>query len=464
MFRFVALVCAAGCAGLALFVPSSPAQSALPATDLEQTTRDWLAPLVDRRDFSGVIMIRRGEDQPVALTFGYADWVDGTPMTAEARFPTGSITKSLTAAMVRRLIDEGRLSADAPVSRYVPELTGYGAVRIGDIISHTAGLARDFPADALPDARSDSLVAWLGGQTAPGPGPHEYAYSNLGYGILAVVVERVMNARFETLIATEFLVPLGMNDSRIARSDAGQGRNVPTGYAAGPLPLDLRAPMPDSPGLGAAGLVAPMRDLLRLADAVRTRRIDLFESDGSMTGSWSTLLVNGEPIYTIQGSVPGYSAGISILPTRDLTIVYGTNIESYSNWGLRDVLHALAQGRDAGSPNLRPATHGLTQSHLDAVGLYAGSPYGPVSVRSGDGGLDLILTQRNWRFHLTPTGEDALNWRLFNIDLEFERDEAGRVTTISAAEHGLTGDPRHWRMERTDLPPLPPAEPADSEN
>jgi|GEM_PF-1502142 len=459
MIRIVAVVCV----GLALFSPSSSAQLTLPGPSLELSAHDWMTPLIDSRDFSGVIMIRRGEDQPVAMTFGYADWVDGTPMTAEARFPAGSITKSLTAAMVHRLIDEGRLSADAPVSRYIPELASYGDVRIGDIISHTAGLARDFPADALPDARSDSLVAWLGSQTAPGPGPHEYAYSNLGYGILAVVAERVMNARFETLIATEFLVPLGMNDSRIARSDAGQGRNVPTGYAAGPLPLDLRAPMPDSPGLGAAGLVAPMRDLLRLADAVRTRRIDLFEPDGSMTGSWSALVVNGEPIYTIQGSVPGYSAGISILPTRDLTIVYGTNIESYSNWGLQEVLHALAQGRDPGPPNLRPATDSLTQAHLDAAGQYQGSPYGPVIIEPAEGGLDLVLAERGWRFYLSPTGGERLNWRLFNVDLSFERDEAGRVAAISATEHGLSGDARRWRMTRTDLPPLPAIEPADSD-
>lgn len=460
MIRFIAFVCA----GLTLCAAPGIAQSALPPPSFEDVMRDWLAPLVDSRDFSGVIMIRRGEAEPVALTFGYADWVDGTPMTAEARFPTGSITKSLTAAMVRRLIDERRLSADAPVSRYIPELTGYGGVRVGDIISHTAGLARDIPADALPDARSDSLVAWLGRQTAPGPGPHEYAYSNLGYGILAVVVERVMNARFETLIATEFLVPLGMNDSRLVRSDAGQGRDVPTGYAAGPLPLDLRAPMSDAPGLGAAGLVAPMRDLVRLADAVRTRRIDLFKADGSLTGSWSVQLVNGEAIYTIQGSIPGYSAGISILPARDLTLVYGTNIESYGNWGLREVLHAVAQGRDAGSPILRPATHRLTQAHLDAAGQYEGSPYGPVIVEPAEGGLDLVLAERGWRFYLSPTGDEQLNWRLFNVDLAYERDEAGRVTAMSATERPLSGEARTWRMTRTDLPPLTAVEPSESEN
>ncbi|WP_323760711.1 serine hydrolase domain-containing protein [Maricaulis sp.] len=459
MIRILAVCCAV----LALWNPPAGAQSDSPAAGFEQAARDWLAPLVDNRDFSGVILIRHGEAEPVALTFGYADWVSGAPMAASARFPVGSITKSLTVAMARRLIDEGRLSADAPVSRYIPELTGYAGVRVGDIINHTAGLTRDMPADALPDARSDTLVAWLAGQTPPGPGPHEYAYSNLGYGILAVVIERVVNARFETLIASEFLVPLGMNDSRLVRGNARHGDNVPAGYAAGPLPLDLRAPMPDVPAPGASGLVAPMADLLRLAEAVRTRRVDLFEADGSLTGSWSVNLVNGEAIYTIQGSVPGYSAGISILPTRDLTIVYGTNIDSYSNWGLREVLHALAQGRDPGPPNLRPSTHGLTEAHLDGAGEYEGSPYGLITVQPVEGGLDLVLSERGWRFYLTPTGEEALNWRLFNVDLAFERDEAGRVSAMSAVERGLAGDPRRWRMTRTDLPPLPPVEPADNE-
>ncbi|OLF75513.1 hypothetical protein AWH62_06785 [Maricaulis sp. W15] len=428
---------------------------------IAQRIHDWVSPLVETRDFSGVIMVRRGDGEPVALTFGYADWVSGAPMTAQARFPAGSVTKSLTAAMVRRLIDEGRISATGAVNDYIPELTGYGAVRINDILSHTAGLARDIPAGALADARSDTLVSWLARQPAPGAGPHDYAYSNLGYGLLAVIVERVMNARYETLLATEFLIPLDMQDSRIARRAAAAGAHVPRGYAAGPLPLDLRAPMTDSPALGDAGLVAPIGDLLRLADAVRTRRMDLFEPDGRMVGGWQVEQVDGEAIYTIQGSVPGYSAGISILPGRDITIAYGTNVESYPNWELRNALHALALDRPLAPPAGRPATDRLTASHLDAAGSYAGSPFGPVVIEPTEGGLDLVLSERGWRFYLTPTGPDALNWRLFNADFAYERDEAGRVAAIAVNQAGLTGADNRWRLERTDLPPLPEPDAGD---
>lgn len=442
----------------------SLAQPVADARPLEDRVRDWFEPLLETRDFSGVIMIRQGGNLPAALTFGYADWVTGEPMRADARFPTGSITKSLTAAMAHQLIDEDRLAPDTAVSRFVPELAGYDRVRIGDILGHTAGLPRDVPPGALADSTSDTLVAWLADQPAPGAGPHAYAYSNVGYGLLAVIIERAVNARFETLLTTEFLIPLDLQRSRIVRQDGSTLAGVPTGYSAGPLPLDLRAPMANTPALGASGLVAPVEDLLRLADAVASRRIDLFEPDGRMTGSWSVEQLNGETIYTIQGSVPGYSAGISVLPGRDITIAYGTSLESYPNWEIRDVLHALALGLPVAPAASRPATDRLTSGHLEAVGTYSGSPFGPVALRQTEGGLDLVLTERDWRFYLTPTGIDTFNWRLFNTDMTLERDAAGRVAAITANQAGLTGDGRAYRLERTDLPPLPPAATETTEN
>ena len=168
--------------------------------------------------------------------------------------------------------------------------------------------------------------------------------------------------------------------------------------------------------------------------------------------------MNGATVYTIQGSVPGYNSGIMILPGHDIALAYGLNIESYGNWGIRDVLSALVLDQPVAPANLRPATHQLTGLHLDAAGLYSGHPFGPAEITPTEGGLDLVITGPGWRFFLTPTGPDALNWRFLNVDLTYERDEAGRVTALSATDYGLNDTPSHWRMERTDLPALPPEE------
>jgi len=455
----VFLVCA-----VAAPAPAQPGSAELTQDEIAGRIRDWVAPLAERRDFSGVIMVQRGEAEPTALTFGYADWVTGAPMSPQARFPAGSITGSLTAAMIRRLAAEGRISLDDSVDHFIPELAAYDTVRIGDILAHTAGLDRNIPRGALSDPRSDTLVAWMANQPAPAAGPHGRAYSDPGYGLLAVIIERATNARFETLMTTEFLIPTDMQASRITRQPGGDAAEVPSGYVAGPLPLDLRAPMADQPILGAAGLVVPVRDMLRLADAVRTRRIDLFLSDGRMAGSWQAETIAGETVYTIQGSTPGYSAGISILPGRDLAIAYGANIDSYANREIRDALNAIALDQALAPASTRPMTDGLTAGHLDAIGLYSGSPFGPVAIEPSEGGLDLVLLERDQRYYLTPTGADALNWRSLNARFSYGRDEAGRVASIVVSPVGLITPTAAWTLVRTDLPPLPAIEPINAGN
>ena len=69
--------------------------------------------------------------------------------------------------------------------------------------------------------------------------------------------------------------------------------------------------------------------------------------------------------------------------------------------------------------------------------------------------MGLVRTERGWVFYLRPIGPDALKGRLCNTGFAYDRDEAGRVSGVTAGETGLGESPRLWRLERTDLPPLP---------
>ncbi|WP_412546877.1 serine hydrolase domain-containing protein [Maricaulis sp. MIT060901] len=425
--------------------------------DISARLRAYFEPLEASRDFSGVIAVRRGDELISYERFGYANWETGTQFTPQTAFPVGSVTKSLTAGLIIRMSGEGQLNLDAPVRQYIPDLDPAFTASVFDVLMHRSGLPRDFSPGALTDNRSHTVIQWLNDTHAFEPGPHDESYSNVGYSLLAIVAERAGHGRFETLVTMELLSPLGMTSSRLSR----ERRELDvTGYAPGPLPLDLRAPMVDEPGFGAGGLITTVDDLMRLATAVASRELDLFQPDGSLIGSFSVRTLGEEVIYTIQGSVPGYSGGVSIIPARELVIAYSTNIESYSNWGIRDVLHRLVLDEAVIPAAVRQPTYELADSHRALIGTYESTGFGPVEISEAEDGLAFTLLERGWSFYLTPQPDGAVLWRTFNIHLAPTRDETGLLTALTATQRMIGQQTEISRWAR-DMPPMPETETAE---
>jgi CubicO group peptidase (beta-lactamase class C family) len=386
--------------------------------DLETRIRGTFGPLAESRDFSGAIAFCYGDGPVSVIAFGYADWQTGRAFFAGTPVPAGAVTDSLTRVLAQRLVDTGRLSPADPLRRYLP---GAGA--------------EDSVAELLdPETRSDTR--------------------------LIEVIEQAARARFETFAATEILGPLGLDNSRITRRPAALAV-LAEAYEPGPRPLDLR-PAPLRHQNGSPELVTTAPDLTRLAQAVLSRRIDLFRANGSLMAGWRVIQREGEVIYTVTGSQPGYSAGVSILAGRELAIAYVANIDSFPTPRIDALLQELALG---GRPAVvgRPATAALEPGHFDALGQYDSAVFGSVSLVQSGSGLDLVLPQSGRRDHLTPIGPGRLFWRRAGAELAYERDEAGRVTALTGRR--VTPEPgMAIRLERTGLPPLAApsaADPAD---
>jgi len=156
--------------------------------------------------------------------FGLAEMEHNTPNTPQTIFESGSVAKQFTAAALVLLAQEAKLSLDDPVRKYIPELPEYDKpVTIRHILNHTAGL-RDWGAVmALTGAgRGDRMITQdialdvITHQKAldftPGA---EYSYSNSGYNLAAIIVERVSKQKFGDFLAERIFKPLGMKNSSI---------------------------------------------------------------------------------------------------------------------------------------------------------------------------------------------------------------------------------------------------------
>jgi D-alanyl-D-alanine-carboxypeptidase/D-alanyl-D-alanine-endopeptidase len=167
---------------------------------------------------------RDGDGTAFAVTPGAAP---------DARFEIGSITKTMTAALLVTLVADGVLALDDSVGRWL-DAGPNAAITVEQLATHTSGLPRlapNQPTDGVNPYRDFTAKRAEEGLRAatrdPGAG---YRYSNFGYQLIGLVLERASGQRYQDLLAQRLLAPLGMTCSGVGA--AGGGARL-TGHAAG---------------------------------------------------------------------------------------------------------------------------------------------------------------------------------------------------------------------------------------
>ena len=156
-----------------------------------------------------------------AKGFGLANVEHQVPATPETVYQSGSVGKQFTATLVMMLVEDGKISLDDPVRKYLPDApTTWDGITIRRLLSHTSGLG-DYPSDL--DLRRDyteeqflKMVFGTPLQFAPGD---QWSYSNLGYLTLGVVIHRVSGKFYGDLLAERIFRPLGMATKIISEAD-----------------------------------------------------------------------------------------------------------------------------------------------------------------------------------------------------------------------------------------------------
>ena len=162
------------------------------------------------------------------LPVGKADAFTGAPVTADTRFEIGSISKSFAALIALQEVERGTLDLFAPVTEYVPWFrvrSEFGPMTTHHLLSHTSGLimGMDFADDAIPAV--ESLA-----RTSTGFAPGErFFYSNDGYKLVGLILERVTGSTIRDLLHERVFAPVGMRRSDPAITFESR-KDVATGH------------------------------------------------------------------------------------------------------------------------------------------------------------------------------------------------------------------------------------------
>ncbi|MEZ5433606.1 MAG: serine hydrolase domain-containing protein [Verrucomicrobiales bacterium] len=215
---------------------------------------DRIQPFVDRELLAGAVMLAASQEQVLAVeTVGWADREKKIPMAADAIFWIASQSKSMTAAAFMMLVEEGKVSLDDPVTKYLPEFQGQkvrgkGAdgkdrapmplerpITIRHLLSHTSGLPFKAPEeeptlDTLSLAARTAAYGRLDLDYQPGS---DYRYSNAGINTIGRLIEILSGQSYESFMGERLFRPLGMKDTTFWPDSAQQAR-IATSYKASP--------------------------------------------------------------------------------------------------------------------------------------------------------------------------------------------------------------------------------------
>jgi CubicO group peptidase (beta-lactamase class C family) len=391
----------------------SPSES-----ELREAVERYFAPYVDSGDFRGVVLIARGDDVLLQRSFGTAP--------VDAKFRIASLTKTFTAAAILMLRDEGKLSLDDALSRFVDDYPRGDEITIEHLLAHASGAANPDPLLAFAgEVELADLVADIAGRPLLFEPGSESRYSNAGYNLLAWVIERASGISYEDFLQSRIFEPLGMHDTgNFIGVDRIPG--LVTGHTPGPDPARIvETPVPyASAWLGSGSLVSTAGDLLRWARAVG--REELFSLDGlGWPYGWGKIETAGHHGIEQTGATIGFVSSLAVFPVDDTYVICLNNVEAGAWIRWNEDLALLAFG---GAPETAalPVEVALSAAELERfVGSYR-SDDGTMLHARNENGLQLYWEDWPVGKYLTPIGEGRFYPRSDSGTIRFEPEGDGK--------------------------------------
>lgn len=348
------------------------------APDVSARIDELMRPYGGRVPGASLLVLRDGVPL-VRRAYGLADLEQGIAATPASNYRLASLTKQFTAAAILLLAQDGRLSLDDPVRRWLPSLpAAANAVTLRQLLTHTSGLL-DYeeliPATATQQVHDEDVLHLLETQdrTYFSPGT-SYRYSDTGYALLALIVARASGTDYATFLHQRIFTPLGMAGSVAYEAGISSVPKRAFGYSAQGGKWLRTDQSLTSAVLGDGGVYSSIDDLAKWDAALYDSRL-LSEPmrRAAFTGATATddpavrygfgWRITGQSVWH-SGETVGFRNVIVRWPLEHFTVIVLTNRDAPQPYGLALAIAKLylpqadaqrAAGTATGpDPNLRP--------------------------------------------------------------------------------------------------------------
>lgn len=176
---------------------------------------------ISEKSIAGVsVAIVKNGRTVLAKGYGFADLENDVPATAETVYRIGSVTKQFTSAAIMRLMEQGKLSLDDTLQKFLPAFPTHGnRVTVRHLLNHTSGiksytsLGPKWARVVRLDLMTDSLIALVANEPFDFKPGDAYRYNNSGYFLLGMIIEKLSGKPYGQYLKDEFFTPLGLKST-----------------------------------------------------------------------------------------------------------------------------------------------------------------------------------------------------------------------------------------------------------
>ncbi len=327
--------------------PAEFAPKQLSESELVAALQTKLQQDADAGQFSGAVLLAKNGKPIFEHAYGMADRERKLPNTLDTRFRIGSMNKMFTAVAVLQLAQAGKLKLDAPFGTYLtdyPNKELASTVTLHQLLTHTGGTGDIFGPDF--DQHRNELktlqdyVKLYGNRAAEFPPGSKWEYSNYGFILLGLVVEKVSGQPYYDYVNTHVYEVAGMKDSGSEPEDKTVA-NRSVGYTKPPGSKDWQPNTDTLPyrGTSAGGGYSTVGDLLRFANALQQHKLldaqytellttgKVDEGFGRYAYGFEDKVVNGIRCFGHGGGAPGMNGDLQICPAPGYVVAVLANLD-----------------------------------------------------------------------------------------------------------------------------------------
>jgi CubicO group peptidase (beta-lactamase class C family) len=380
--------------------------------------------------FMGSVAVMKSGRLMYQHTNGWADMAGGRKADAHTRYRVGSITKTFTAVMVMKTVEAGKLNLEQTIDKWFPKVRNADHVTIRHLLTHRSGIHNitDLPGfmnRAVDPWTKEKLLDTINAQVSDFEPGSSFSYSNSGYILLTMMLEKIWDKPYEQLLQKWVLKPAGLKETSYgiipnpALNMALSFRTVFGKWVAQPM-TDPSIP------LGAGSITSTPADICRFAEKLFNGKLIKPESLAEMT-KWQQNIGAGLFRFPFgdtwaSGHTGGIDAYLSVYGHfRDEGLSFAITSNA-TNMVLNDVTIALlsaAFNKPYALPDFTKVQ--LSEAELDRyVGIYASKQFPLKLTFSRKNGSLVCQATGQMPFTLTSHGEHRFSFEKGGIEVRFE--------------------------------------------